>query len=339
MDECLDEFRQPFFPDHAGEVADDGWSGWLGWVVAFEVDPVGHDFDMKFGRIESLAHEVGIKLTGSHKEVGIDEAAAEFGPAIGLEGFGEAVEEAVLALEIADDFHAESLLELANHAGLEGGAEAEDVRLVGGEPVDEFVEFLAEVAVLDAEHGQCHRAMCVGGSHVAAFGGGAEEAGVIEDVVQPAGSVAEEGHFLLEIDIDAAKEDRDLRLRQHFLIELKRKIHRQQGNLVAGGKERFREGIVAHTGSAIVGAGAGSEEGEVHFGDSRLGDTRRKTGTIGKGASIREKPVRLKKRITTGANSIRPLRERVRSRAARAVPRNRRWLGRGRCSLYLRRCR
>ena len=168
-----------FFPDHAGEVADDGRRWGLAYAVAFEIDSVRHDFDAKAGRVQSLPHEVGIELAGSDEKVGVGEPAAQLGPAIGSERFGETVEETVLALEIADDFYVETLLELTDHARLKSGAEAKDVRLVDGEPVDEFIKLLAEVAVLDAEHGQCHRTVHAGGGHVAALGSEPEEIGVI----------------------------------------------------------------------------------------------------------------------------------------------------------------
>ncbi len=44
-----------------------------------------------------------------------------------------------------------------------------------------------------------------------------------------------DGELLLEEDIDAAEEDRVVSLGEWVLIEHQRKIHRQEGNLMARG--------------------------------------------------------------------------------------------------------
>ena len=94
-------------------------------------------------------------------------------------------------MKTTDDFHVEALLELADHASLKSGSQAEDLGFFDGEPVDEFIKFFPEVTALDAEHGQRHRAVDAGGCHVTTLGGEAEKLGVVQQIIDPARRVPE----------------------------------------------------------------------------------------------------------------------------------------------------
>jgi hypothetical protein len=92
-----------------------------------------------------------------------------------------------------------------------------------------------------------------------------EEAGGVEEAVEPRGRVAEERDFLLEEDVDAAEKNGDaVGAGERGFVEHQREIHRRDGDVVAGALEFLREGVVAHAGSAVVAPGAGGEEDDFH---------------------------------------------------------------------------
>ena len=226
--------------------------------VSRQIDPVRYHTDRRSVRPEPAFHQIGIERARGNQRVGLAHPQCQLAPARGAKRLGQAVEKAVLPLEAADHPHAQAPLQLADHPRLQGRRQAQDVGPVARQPLAQFVQLLAQLAVLQAQHREGHLAMVARRGHVAVARHPAQQARVVEQAVQPAGRVAEAGEFVLQKHVDPAeKHRRGARACQHLLVQLQRQIHRQQRHLVAGGLQRLGQRVVAHAGPAIPAAGPG----------------------------------------------------------------------------------
>ncbi len=118
-------------------------------------------------------------------------------------------------------------------------------------------EFARLVANLAAQHGEGHLAQIRGTS----FGGlpsrPLQHAARCQQIAQPARRAAKERGFLLEIDVDAAEEDRHPGALVCF-VEGQRQIKWDHQGLVAQLAQSGDQRVIAEATAAIHGAGAGS---------------------------------------------------------------------------------
>ena len=90
-----------------------------------------------------------------------------------------------------------------------------------------------------------------------------EQPALVEDGVEPARGVAEKRGLLLQIDIDAAEENRRVGGRGSF-VERERQIHRQHHGVVPLADEFLGQRIVPQADAAVVAARARREQEDFH---------------------------------------------------------------------------
>ncbi len=88
---------------------------------------------------------------------------------------------------------------------------------------------------------------------------------MIEEVIDPARSVAKPRELLLQIDVEAAEKHGCGGAGGGF-VQRERQVHGEQDGVVSCCNEVFREGVIAHANAAVVAAGPGGEEEQAHAG-------------------------------------------------------------------------
>ncbi len=178
---------------------------------------------------------------------------------------GQAVEEPIFALQEAKHGSADFGFDAAAEAGEEGVGEADEVGLLALQPGDERLEFARLVAFLAAQHGKGHLAQIFGARFAGGASGEVEEPGRGEKIMEPAGEFAKEGGLLLEIDADAAEENRAAGALVGF-VEGERQIKGRHERVVAEAAQGGDEGVIPHAGAAEHLPGAGRYLDDLHLG-------------------------------------------------------------------------
>ena len=146
---------------------------------------------------------------------------------------GQGVEERIFALQGARHRYAQLGFETAHHADQQRVGQGKHIQLrLGLQPRDEFIEFPRLIPRFAAQHRERQLPQVRG----AGFGRLAcrpcQQAARRKQVVQPARRSPEQRRFLLEVNIDAAEEDRGAGALV-LLIQRQRQIERHHQNIVA----------------------------------------------------------------------------------------------------------
>jgi hypothetical protein len=135
---------------------------------------------------------------------------------------------------------------------------------LGFEPGNKLIQFASLVAFLATQHGEGKLAKIFGPGAGGLASGPLQQGAGGEEFMKPLRSVAEEGGFLFEIDVDAAEKDGGAGALIHF-IESEWKVERNHDDLMAHPTQNGDEGVIADAEAAIHRAGARRDLEDGHW--------------------------------------------------------------------------
>jgi hypothetical protein len=131
------------------------------------------------------------------------------------------------------------------------------------DPFDELVELPVLGARLTLQHGDGDGTRVAPLRHAGETAEHLENGGMVDEPVQPAGRVTKPRKALLQVHVEAAKENGRVRGGGGF-FEGKGQVEGQQKGVVAGGAKLLGQGVVAHADATVVASGAGGEKEQLH---------------------------------------------------------------------------
>ena len=165
-DEGVDEVSESFSVTEPGEETDTDVArigrarSWWGGGEVLEIHPIEDAVDRSGGQGHPRFHESSEEGAWREQAVTMVQRIAECIPASVFPLTGEAVEEAVFALERSDHGGAGGAAQRCCESGEEPGGEEDRIggSWEGPDPFEELIDFAPLVSVLAEEHGMCELA-------------------------------------------------------------------------------------------------------------------------------------------------------------------------------------